>query len=106
MMSDMLGIVAVCFLLALSLFGLMAQALKNYQRKSCEGLSLILTFTVFCAYLSWGLYGVVKPDYYVLSSQGFGVIMSGVLLVQFRIYREKIKILARSSCSSGRTLML
>ncbi len=86
-MSDILGVIAVCFSLALACIGLSAQAIKNYRRKSCEGLSPVLTLAVFCAYLSWGLYGLVKPDYYVLSSQGFGVVMSGILLLQFRKYR-------------------
>lgn len=91
MMGDTLGIVAVCFSLSLVFFGMTAQVIKNHRRKSCEGLSFVLTLTVFGAYMAWGLYGLAKPDYYLLSSQGVGVVMSGILLMQFWKYRNRRK---------------
>ena len=85
-MSAILGILAMLVSLSVVFFGLTTQAWKNYRRKSCEGLSLTLMFVTLLAYTTWGAYGLSKPDWFLVSSQIPGVILSLVIVGQGLFY--------------------
>lgn len=88
-MINLFGVIAVCSSLIMVLFGMPRQVMKNYHRKSCEGLDLFLFIAVLLAYLSWSTYGLIKPDYFLLVSQIPGAILSAIILVQFKIYGRR-----------------
>ncbi len=87
-MVQLFGIVAAVLSLVCVLLGLPAQIMKNFQKKSCEGLSFLLPFTAFLSYSSWTLYGAAKPDFFLLFSQIPGAILMLIILVQFAIYKR------------------
>jgi uncharacterized protein with PQ loop repeat len=83
------GLVAAIASLTLVALGLPAQIVKNYRRKSCEGLSPILFSLAFCTYLLWSLYGWTKPDWFLASAQTPGLVLATILLGQMICYRRK-----------------
>lgn len=85
-MSAILGVLAMLVSLSVVFFGLTTQAWKNYRRKSCEGLSLTLMLVTLLAYTTWGAYGLSKPDWFLVSSQIPGVILSLVIVEQGLFY--------------------
>ncbi|MBI2039069.1 MAG: hypothetical protein HYT22_02215 [Candidatus Niyogibacteria bacterium] len=82
------GILAMIMSLILTTIGLPHQIYKIYKKKSCEGVSFVLSLTVFSAYTSWGLYGWTKPDIFLMISQTPGSALSLLLLTQFFYYRK------------------
>jgi uncharacterized protein with PQ loop repeat len=90
-MSSILGIAALIVSLCVIAFGLTAQVRKNYQRKSCEGLSLTLISVTFVAYAVWTAYGISKPDWFLILSQGPGAILALVLLSQYLKYHKPLQ---------------
>lgn len=71
--------------------GLVSQIIKNYRRKSCEGLSLGWICLAGYAYVSWLVYGVVTQDYFLCVPQSLGTLCMIIILWQFWIYRKKNK---------------
>ncbi len=72
-------------------FGLPAQILKNYKRKTTEGLSIVLVLLCACTLVLWSSYAWAKDprDWYILGSNVPGLIFALVLLSQFWLYRKK-----------------
>ncbi len=85
----LLGLIAASVSLTLVAIGLPAQIVKNYRRKSCEGLSPILFVLAFCTYLLWSLYGWTKPDWFLASAQTPGLILAIIILGQLIYYGRK-----------------
>ena len=66
------------------------QIKKNFERKSTEGLSLLMYSITFTTYFFWTIYGALKNDWPVMLAQGaLGCIVTGVILWQFFLYRKK-----------------
>lgn len=86
-MTAFLGYLALTVSLTVLIWGLPAQIINNYRRKSCKGLSLSLMIMVFFAYLIWAVYGLSKPDWFLVFSQTPGAILTAVILMQFFKYR-------------------
>jgi len=86
---DILGWVAMLSSILYLCFGLPLQIIKNYRKKSTQGLSLMLI--VFCAItlVMWSLYAWAKTpvDWYILGANLPGFFFSLVLLFQFWLYR-------------------
>ena len=70
-------------------FGLPIQIYKNYQKKTAEGLSKVMVVLLFFTFLSWTIYAIVKPDYFILVPNAIGFICQTIILMQFWIYRAK-----------------
>jgi uncharacterized protein with PQ loop repeat len=85
-MSAILGVLAMLVSLSVVFFGLTTQAWKNYQRKTCEGLSLTLMLVTLLASTTWGAYGISKPDWFLASSQMPGAILSLIIVGQCLFY--------------------
>ena len=85
-MISFLGFAAAAASLLGIFVGVSLQIIKNYQRKSCEGLSLALMWAGFLAYSIWAAYGFAKGDAFLEWSQTPGSILMFVVLVQFRVY--------------------
>lgn len=69
--------------------GLVTQIIKNWKRKSCEGLSLRWILLAEYSYFSWLLYGMVRGDLFLFIPQFLGTICMTIVLIQFWIYRKK-----------------
>ena len=82
------GILATIASLTIVL-GLLAQIVKNYQWKSCEGLSTHLVYSACISYTLWALYGWTKPDWHLVVSQTPGCILAFVLLFQLFSYKRR-----------------
>jgi uncharacterized protein with PQ loop repeat len=85
------GTLAVVASLAIMLGGFPAQIIKNYRRKSCEGLAPLLIYSSVCSTTLWSLYGWTKPDLFIALAQTPGSIMAFILLFQLLWYRKKGK---------------
>lgn len=88
---DTVGTVACVITTIYTSLGLPVQVHKNYKAKSASALSLPMMIMSFCTFSSWVLYGAIKPapDWYVIISNGPGVVFIAVVLLQFFLYRTK-----------------
>ena len=84
-----IGTLAAIVSLTIIVFGLPAQIVKNWKRKSCEGLAPLLVCSVLVAYGMWALYGWTKPDYFLAYSQTPGCALTAVLVFQLWLYQKK-----------------
>lgn len=69
--------------------GLPDQVIKNYKRKSTEGLSVPFFLLGLLSYALWTFYGILKGDKVVALGQGAGVLTMGVIAYQIWLYRKK-----------------
>lgn len=69
--------------------GLPDQVIKNYKRKSTEGLSVPFFLLGLLSYALWTFYGILKGDIVVALGQGAGVLTMGVIAYQIWLYRKK-----------------
>lgn len=81
-----LGILATVASLMIVVLGLPAQIIKNYHRKSCDGLAPSLVYSACCTYTLWSIYGWTKPDWFLAIAQTPGCVLVFVLLVQLKVY--------------------
>ena len=83
---EVLGTLAVIASLTILVIGLPQQIYRNYQQKSCKGLAPLLIYSAFVTYTLWGLYGWMKPDYFLAISQTPGSIITLILIFQLLYY--------------------
>lgn len=69
--------------------GLVTQIIKNWKRKSTEGLSFWWVFLAGYSYFSWLIYGIFKRDIFLTIPQTLGSFCMVIILFQFWIYRKK-----------------
>jgi uncharacterized protein with PQ loop repeat len=86
---DTIGLTACIITTAYTSLGMPVQIFQNYKTKSTAGLSLPMMCMALCTFTSWVIYGFVKPspDWYVIVSNGPGVLCIGCILLQFYLYR-------------------
>ena len=71
------------------LLGFPDQFLKNYKRKSTEGLSSIFMTLSFTSYSLWTLHGIFQKDIVLIIGQGLGVLTTGAIIYQIISYKQK-----------------
>jgi uncharacterized protein with PQ loop repeat len=71
------------------LLGFPDQFLKNYKRKSTEGLSSIFMLLSFVSYSLWTLHGIFEKDLVLIIGQGLGVLTTGAIIYQIIAYRKR-----------------
>ncbi|MDO8668824.1 MAG: SemiSWEET family transporter [Candidatus Buchananbacteria bacterium] len=84
-----LGLLATLSSLMIVFLGFPAQIIKNYRRKSCDGIAPTLIYSACCGYTLWSLYGWTKPDWFLAIAQTPGCILSFILLFQIFYYRKR-----------------
>ncbi len=89
MLETLLGSSAVIAALAIQLLGEPDQIRISWKRKSTHGLSLVLYVLIFLSYCLWTAYGVVHGDFFIVAAQSIGVLTSGIVLMQFWLYRGR-----------------
>ncbi len=88
-LGTIIGVLAVVFSFLAKVVGHPDQMLRNYRRKSTEGVALSMFVTSFFAYLFYTIHGILQRDWVVVSGQGLGVLTTGVILGQAIYYRGK-----------------
>src|SRR3989344_5708203 len=86
--ATIIGILAVIFSFLAKIVGHPDQMIKNYRRKSTEGVAISMFVTSFLAYLFYTIHGILKKDWVVVSGQGLGVVTTGIILGQALYYRN------------------
>ncbi len=84
-----IGILTVVFSFAAKVIGQPSQMIKNYKRKSTEGLSTIMFVIAFLSYTFYTIHGILSKDWVVIAGQSLGVITSGIILWQIMHYKKK-----------------
>jgi uncharacterized protein with PQ loop repeat len=82
-------ILTVVLSLMVTCLGLSAQALKNYKRKSVEGISALYFVLLAISYTFWTVYGFLLRDLVLIIPMTLGMIMSWVVVCQCRIYIKR-----------------
>jgi len=78
--------------LTITAFGLPAQVLKNYRRKSCEGIAPSLIYSACISYTLWAAYGWFKHDLFLIIAQTPGCLFVYILLWQLKHYSSQDKL--------------
>ena len=86
---NVIGVLATISSLTIVVFGLPAQIINNYRRKSCEGLATPLIYSACVTYTLWSLYGWTKPDWFLVVAQTPGCVLAFILLFQLFHYRKR-----------------
>ncbi len=89
LVGTIVGVLAVLFSLLAKVVGHPDQMLRNYRRKSTEGVALSMFVTSFLAYLFYTIHGILQKDWVVISGQGLGVLTTGIILGQAFYYRNR-----------------
>jgi len=86
---DTLGWIASIITVVYTAFGLPVQIRKNVKGHSASGLSLFLFVFLFLTFTSWVIYGVVKPDWFIVVPNGLGSLCAFILVCQIIYYGSK-----------------
>ncbi len=87
--AAIVGVLTICVGVLVKILGFPDQFLKNYRRKSTEGLSTTFFVLAFISYLLWTLHGYLQKDWVLIIGQGVGVITTGTIVYQIIVYKKK-----------------
>jgi MtN3 and saliva related transmembrane protein len=82
------GILTTILSVVIKIVGFPDQMVKNFKRKSTEGVSTTFYVLSVITYVVWTLYGLLRNDWVVILSQGLGIITTGIIVYQIIIYRR------------------
>ena len=90
-LESMLGFLATATGITVASVGLPMQLIKNYKRKSVEGLSLVFWILAYINGWCWVAYASVKvkPDFFLIIANIPGLFFLTILFLQFYIYTKK-----------------
>lgn len=88
-LSAVVGTLTLVIGILVKALGFPDQFLKNFRRKSTEGLSTIFIILTFISYTLWTLHGLLKKDTVLIVGQGAGVLTSGAIVWQLVAYRKR-----------------
>jgi len=90
-LENILGTAACCMGVSVALVGLPIQILKNYRRKSVEGISFAFWILAYLNGWLWTAYASSKIaiDWYMIAANIPGLFFTSVLLFQFYKYRNR-----------------
>jgi len=86
--AGIIGILTVTFGVLVKIIGFPDQIIKNYKRKSTQGLSTKLIFLSAIGYILWTVHGFLRNDWVLVVGQGLGIITTGAILGQIIYYRK------------------
>lgn len=85
MIIDILGWVAIAIIIPAT----WPQIIKNFKRKSTEGMSLLFIFSLFAAMTLFLIVSLFRPTpYSVIANFAMSMVGYGVVLLQMVIYRK------------------
>ena len=86
MIIDILGWVAFIVIVPSAIF----QVVKNFQRKSTKGLSLVMAASIFIGLFLFSIVSFAEPTPIpTLVQFVVGVVVWGIILLQMAIYRKR-----------------
>ncbi len=87
-MLNVIGLLGSLSVFAI-LSGWVLQLKHNYQKKTCENLNPLLFVACGFAYFFYGLYGWLKPDYFIAVPNSIGFCFALGLYYQMWLYGSK-----------------
>lgn len=87
-MKDFFGSLTLVLAMAMTLFAIPSQVLKNFKDKRCE-LSFLMIFLPLSVYASRICYSITIRSWYILIPDSLGLVSVVVLMWQFFAYRKK-----------------
>jgi len=91
-LAAIVGALTVIIGVLVKILGFPDQFLKNYKRKSTEGLSTMFMLLSFLTYTLWTLHGFLQKDWVLIIGQGAGVLTTGAIIYQIIIYGKNKKV--------------
>jgi len=83
-----IGVLTVVIGILVKVVGFPNQFMKNYKRKSTDGMSTVFILLAFISYLLWTLHGVLQGDLVLVIGQGVGIITTGMIVAQVFYYKK------------------
>jgi len=87
--AGFIAVLTVIFGVLVKVIGFPDQIIKNYKRKSTDGLSTKFIILSVIVYMLWTLHGILKNDWVLIIGQGLGIITTGIILGQILWYKNK-----------------
>lgn len=87
--AAIIGILTVVIGILVKIIGFPDQFMKNYKRKSTEGLSSVFILLAFVSYILWTIHGYLQNDLVLVVGQGVGILTTGMIVFQLVYYRKK-----------------
>ena len=87
--AAIIGVLTVIIGILVKIIGFPDQFMKNYKRKSTEGLSTIFILLAFISYILWTIHGYLQNDLVLIIGQGVGILTTGMIVFQIVHYRKK-----------------
>ena len=84
-----IGILTVTIGILVKVLGFPHQFMKNYKKKSTEGLSTVFILLAFVSYTLWTIHGYLQNDLVLIVGQGVGILTTGMIVFQVFYYRKK-----------------
>lgn len=88
-LAAIIGVLTVIIGILVKILGFPDQFMKNYKRKSTEGLSTIFILLAFISYILWTIHGYLQNDLVLIIGQGAGILTTGMIVFQIVHYRKK-----------------
>lgn len=88
-LDAIVAVLTLFFGILVKVVGVPDQIRQNFKRKSTEGLSLSNQIVGFLAYFFWTFHGILRHDPVLIYAQLLGVIVTGIVLFQFFLYRRR-----------------
>ena len=89
LITIIVGILTTVLSVAIKIVGFPDQMVKNFKRKSTEGVSTTFYVLSVITYIVWTLYGLLRNDWVVIVSQGLGIVTTGIIVYQILLYKKK-----------------
>lgn len=86
--AGIIGLLTLIFGILVKVIGFPDQIIKNYKRKSTEGLSTKFIVLSVIVYLLWTIHGILQNDWVLIIGQGLGIVTTGFILFQIVLYRK------------------
>jgi uncharacterized protein with PQ loop repeat len=83
------AVLTMVFGILVKVIGIPDQIRQNFKRKSTAGVSLPNQAVGFLAYFFWTFHGILRHDATLIYAQGLGVVTTGIVLLQFFLYRKR-----------------
>lgn len=87
--AAVIGVLTVIIGILVKVLGFPDQFMKNYKRKSTEGLSTLFILLAFLSYILWTIHGYLQGDWVLIIGQGVGILTTAMIVFQIFHYRKK-----------------
>jgi len=89
LITIIVGVLTTILSIVIKIVGFPDQMVKNFKRKSTEGISTTFYVLSVITYVVWTIYGLLRSDIVVVISQALGIVTTGIIVYQIFIYRKK-----------------